>query len=56
MKTKTPGFQSIEIDQLNNVLGGVCANCGGNCPDGNCGGAAQRPGLFGRWAARRQQA
>jgi hypothetical protein len=56
MKTKSPGFQSIDIDQLNNVIGGACANCGsGDCPGCNqAGGAAQRPGLFGRWAARRQ--
>jgi hypothetical protein len=54
MKTKAPQLQSIDIDQLNNVLGGVCANCGGNCPDGNCAaGGAQRGGLLARWRAAR---
>jgi hypothetical protein len=53
MKTKAPQLQSIDIDQLTNVLGGVCATCGSNdCPGCNAAaGGAQRQGLFGRrWA------
>ena len=38
-------FQSIEIDQLNNVIGGCACGCGQancGCANGSCGGATQR--------------
>jgi len=48
MKTKqapTTQFQSIDINQLDSVIGGCACGCGQancNCANGSCGGGSQQ--------------